>query len=351
VVWQHWQERSSAGAGATAPAGTLQDLVEQAPVMALLLDGDRRVLAANFAAREFFGVNPSRLPLGLLDATREGRLLEALRGGLHESEIRLTHRQRTVQVRLIPGPQPGDTLMYLVDISELRRLETVRQEFVANLSHELKTPLTSLRLAAESLLGEPAPPPAARKRFAQRVLTEADHLANIVANLRQLAQIEAGHLALALSHFDVRALVMEAAERMRLDRPLDISMPAGLEITADRTKMAQVLDNLLDNAAKFSPPGSPIEVEGALDNQEFRLLIRDYGPGISPEHWPRVFERFYKVDPARSRGTTGSGLGLSITKHLVIAQGGRVWTEAARDGGQRFCLSIPLPINDTITNR
>src|SRR2546427_276033 len=87
------------------------------------------------------------------------------------------------------------------------------------------------------------PPPAARKRFAQRVLTEADHLANIVANLRQLAQIEAGHMALALSHFDVRALVTEAAERMRLDRPLELSMPAGLEITADRTKMAQVLDN------------------------------------------------------------------------------------------------------------
>ncbi|HXM58030.1 MAG TPA: ATP-binding protein, partial [Candidatus Dormibacteraeota bacterium] len=255
----------------------------------------------------------------------------------------------------------GDTLLFLTDVTELRRLETVRQEFVANLSHELKTPLTSLRLAVESLLGEPAPPAAARRRFAARALKETDHLANIVANLRELAQMEAGHSVLALTRFDVRELVTEAADRLSLDRPLHLDMPRRLEVTADRTRLAQALDNLLDNAAKYSPPGSPIEVHAALDAVEFRLTVRDHGPGISPEHWPRVFERFYKVDPARSRegdvasrptrATTGSGLGLSITKHLILAQGGRVWTEAAREGGQVFGLSIPMPIavNDAIT--
>ena len=361
MIWQRWRQRLRGEDGPPpAPAGPFEDLLEEAPVVALLLDRDRRVLAANQAARRFFRLEAGQLPLGLLDATREGRLLEALRAGAPESELRLTHRQLTVQVRLVPGPKPGDTLLFLTDVTELRRLETVRHEFVANLSHELRTPLTSLRLAVESLLGEPAPPAAARRRFAARALKETDHLASIVANLRELAQIEAGRSVITLSRFPLRELVTETADRLRLDRPLELRIPDGLHVTADRTRLAQALTNLLDNAARFSPPGSPVEVEATTDGHEFRLTVRDHGPGISPEHWPRVFERFYKVDPARSRGgdaaregraTTGSGLGLAITKHLVLAQGGRVWTEAARDGGQVFGLAIPCPIavNDGIT--
>ncbi len=356
VILDRWRERLRR-AGETSPSlpGPFEDLLEEAPTIALLVDGDRRVLAANQAARRYFRLEPQQLPLGLLDATREGRLLECLRAGTPERELRLTHSQLTVQVRLVPGPAPGDTLMFLTDVTELRRLETIRQEFVANLSHELKTPLTSLRLAVESLLGEPAPRPVARRRFAARALKETDHLASIVANLRELAQIEAGRTALTLSRFDVRELVEEADQRLRLDRPLELSIDRDLHVTADRTRLAQALDNLLDNAAKFSPPGSAIEVEATLDQRELRLTVRDHGPGISPEHWPRVFERFYKVDPARSRdgddwtragsrATAGSGLGLAITKHLVRAQGGRVWTEAARDGGQVFGLAIPAQI-------
>jgi len=364
VIWDRWRERLRVEGEPALPAcGPFEDLLEEAPVVALLLDRDRRVLAANEAARRFFRLEAQQLPLGLLDATREGRLLEALRAGTPEGELRLTHSQLTVQVKLVPGPQPGDTLMFLADVTELRRLETVRQEFVANLSHELKTPLTSLRLAVESLLGEPAPPAAARRRFAARALKETDHLASIVANLRELAQIEAGATVLSLTRFDVRQLVQETADRLRLDRPLRLSIPDGLHVTADRTRLAQVLDNLLDNAAKFSPTGSPIEVDAGVDGDEFVLTVRDHGPGIPPEPWPRVFERFYKVDPARSRddgdaargggrATTGSGLGLSITKHLVRAQGGRVWTEAAREGGQVFGLALPtnVAVNDTVTS-
>jgi two-component system phosphate regulon sensor histidine kinase PhoR len=364
VVWARWRQRLRGEDGELAqrPAA-FEDLLEEAPVAALLMDRDRRVLAANEAARQFFRVESDQLPLGLLDATREGRLLEALRAGTPESEVRLTHSQRTVQIKLVPGPMPGDTLMFVRDVSELRRLETVRQEFVANLSHELKTPLTSLRLAVESIGGEPSPPVAARRRFAARALKETDHLASIVANLRELAQIEAGHTSLALSCFDVCDLVAEAADRLRLERRrLDMCIEEGLKITADRTRLAQALGNLLDNAAKYSPPDSPVEVAAGMQGGEFRLTVRDHGPGISPEHWPRVFERFYKVDPARSRvgdgargvtrATTGSGLGLAITKHLVRAQGGRVWTEAARDGGQVFGMAIPVPIvvNDNLTS-
>jgi signal transduction histidine kinase len=307
--------------------------------MALLLDSERHVLAANRAAREFFAIDPARLPASLLEITREGRLLEALRAGSPEGELRLSHHKRIAQARLVPGPLPGDTLVFLVDVTELRRLETVRREFVANLSHELKTPLTSLRLAAESLLGDPPAP--TRERFAQRVVKEADHLAGIIANLRQLVEIEGGVMAVQLTRFQLAELISETAERVGLDRPLRVRAPDGLEVTSDRTKLAQALGNLLDNAVRFSPPGSLIEIEAVEAGAELQITVRDHGPGISPEHWGRVFERFYKVDPARSRATTGSGLGLAITKHLLMALGGRVWTEAAPGGGQIFGIALP----------
>jgi two-component system, OmpR family, phosphate regulon sensor histidine kinase PhoR len=307
--------------------------------MALLLDSERHVLAANRAAREFFAIDPARLPASLLEITREGRLLEALRAGSPEGELRLSHHKRIAQARLVPGPLPGDTLVFLVDVTELRRLETVRREFVANLSHELKTPLTSLRLAAESLLGDPPAP--TRERFAQRVVKEADHLAGIIANLRQLVEIEGGVMAVQLTRFQLAELISETAERVGLDRPLRVRAPDGLEVTSDRTKLAQALGNLLDNAVRFSPPGSLIEIEAVEAGPELQITVRDHGPGISPEHWGRVFERFYKVDPARSRATTGSGLGLAITKHMLMALGGRVWTEAAPGGGQIFGIALP----------
>jgi signal transduction histidine kinase len=118
-------------------------------------------------------------------------------------------------------------------------------------------------------------------------------------------------------------------------------IPAALTITTDRPKLVQALDNLLDNAAKFSPRGTPIDVHAEFAGDEVRLSVRDHGPGISPEHWSRVFERFYKVDRARPREAGGFGLGLAITKHLVQVLNGRIWTETARDGGQVFTIALP----------
>jgi two-component system phosphate regulon sensor histidine kinase PhoR len=229
--------------------------------------------------------------------------------------------------------------MFLTDMTELRRLATVRQEFVANLVHELKTPLTSLRLAAESLTGDPAP--SVRKRFAERVVKEADLLTKIIDNLRQLGEIEARSMAVDATEFDLAELVRESVARLGIDRPVNTDIPTALTITTDRPKLVQALDNLLDNAAKFSPPGAEIDVHAEVAGNEVRVSVRDHGPGISPEHWSRVFERFYKVDRARPREAGGFGLGLAITKHLVQVLGGRIWTETAREGGQVFTIALP----------
>jgi two-component system phosphate regulon sensor histidine kinase PhoR len=321
------------------PVNSFAEVLEDAPVMALLIDAGRGVIDANSAARSFFEIDPARLPASLVEVTLEGRLVEVLTAAETQVDIQLVHHRRTVRCTLIPGPRPLQTLMFLADITELRHLATVRKEFVANLVHELKTPLTSLRLAAESLMGDPALKD--RQRFAERVVKEADLLTKIIDNLRQLGDIEARSMTLAMTLFDLGELVSESIVRLAIDRPVNTDIPPGLAITSDRPKLVQALDNLLDNAAKFSPPGTPIDVHAEIAGEEVRISVRDHGPGISPEHWSRVFERFYKVDRARPREAGGFGLGLAITKHLVQVLHGRIWTETAREGGQVFTIALP----------
>jgi two-component system phosphate regulon sensor histidine kinase PhoR len=340
VIWDR-RRRDDEPAPPPAPPqrDLFPDLLEHAPVMALMLDADHRVIGANAAARSFFDIDPDRLPASLVEVTLEARLLDIIDATEPELEAHLVHHRRVVVSRLVPGRRAGETLMFLTDVSELRHLATVRQEFIANLVHELKTPLTSLRLTAESLLGDPAAKD--RRRFAERVINEADLLSKIIDNLRQLGDIEAGSMAVDISRFDLGELVRDSVTRLGIDRPVNADIPPDLVIATDRPKLVQALDNLLDNAAKFSPPGTSIDVHAEVVADEAVLSVRDHGPGISPEHWSRVFERFYKVDRARPREAGGFGLGLAITKHLVQVLGGRIWTEAARDGGQVFFIALP----------
>jgi two-component system phosphate regulon sensor histidine kinase PhoR len=315
------------------------EVLEDAPIIAMLLDAESRVLNANLAARNFFSIDASRLPASLVEVTLESRLFEIVTTEETSAEANLVHHRRMVRAHLVPGPDAAEKILFLEDITEVRRLATVRQEFVANLVHELKTPITSLRLTAESLLGDPMPKD--RRRFAERLVREADLISKIIDNLRQLGDIEIGAMAVDLSRFDIGELVADSVARLGIDRPVNMLIPQGLVVETDRAKLVQALDNLLDNAAKFSPPGTTIDVEAVVAGDEVVLSVRDRGPGISPEHWSRVFERFYKVDRARPREAGGFGLGLAITKHLVQVLGGRIWTEAAREGGQVFYIALP----------
>jgi two-component system phosphate regulon sensor histidine kinase PhoR len=324
------------------PRDLFAELLEHAPVMALLLDAENRVVGANEAARAFFEIEPARLPASLVEVTLESRLFDVVRLGQPQAEAQLVHHRGTVLSQLVAGRREGEQLLFLTDITELRRLATVRQEFVANLVHELKTPITSLRLTAESLLGDPLPKD--RKRFAERLVKEADLISKIIDNLRQLGDIETGAMAVDVSEFDLAELVQESVGRLGIDRTVNTTIAADLIISTDRPKLAQALGNLLDNAAKFSPPGTAIDVQAEVRQSDVVISVRDRGPGISPEHWSRVFERFYKVDRARPREAGGFGLGLAITKHLVQVLGGRIWTETAREGGQVFFIALPRQV-------
>ena len=338
MIWSRWRrlQRPEEPPPEERP---FDDLLEEAPVPALLLDRDELVVAANAAARSLFRIDLDRLPLGLVEATREANLATAVNAGRPTNDLRLTHRRLLVRTQVAPGPEPGSSLLFISDITELRRLERVRQEFVANLAHELKTPLTSLRLAVESLQQEL--PAETRRRFQERALREVDYLSLVIDNLRQLSELEAGPAPQHWERFDVAALVTEVTERLLVSHPLRLDIPAGLEAVADRARLAQALANLIDNAIKFSPADQPVEVAAGLEDQDLVLRVRDHGPGISPEHWERVFERFYKVEQAHSRDVAGSGLGLSMARHLALSMGGSVWTEAAEDGGQVFGIRVP----------
>ncbi len=343
MIWDRREAIEGRG-GAHVTNDLFADLLEHAPVAVLLLDAANRVIAANEAARSFFEIDMSRLPASLVEVTLESRLLDVVGSEGLEHEVQLVHHRRTVLARVVPARRQSETLLFLTDITDLRHLARVRQEFVANLVHELKTPLTSLRLTAESLLGDPLPKD--RKRFAERVIKEADLLSKIIDSLRHLGDIETGVISLDITRFDLAELIDDSLTRRALDREIHIDVQRDLVIASDRAKLSQALGNLLDNAAKFSPPGTPIDLTVSA-NGEIVISVRDRGPGISPEHWSRVFERFYKIDRARPREAGGFGLGLAITKHLVQALGGRIWTEAARDGGQIFSIALP---NQVLTN-
>src|SRR6202790_5055094 len=270
-----WDRRRDTGPleSNLAPRDLFAELLEHAPVMAILLDAENRVVGANEAARDFFEIEQSRLPASLVEVTLESRLFDVVRLDQAQAEAQLGHHRATVLPQLVPGRRDGETLLFLTDITELRRLSTVRQKFVANLVHELKTPITSLRLTAESLLGDPLPKD--RRRFAERLVREADLMSKIIDNLRQLGDIETGVMAVDASDFDLAELIHDSVARVDTDRTVNTSNPPNLVISTDRPKLAQALGNLLDNAAKFSPPGTAIDVKAEVTGDEVVLSVRD----------------------------------------------------------------------------
>jgi len=244
-------------------------------------------------------------------------------------------------------------LVVLHDVTRVRRLEVVRSEFVANVSHEMKTPITAIKGFVETLLEEEQPTAEENRRFLQIVLRQADRLQAIFEDLLTLARMEGNddRQKIDRSWSRARSVVCGAVEACQ---PKAISQQVAVETKCDGDLYAmvnaplleQALVNLIDNAIKYSPEHSRVRVEAVMADQELTLTVRDEGSGIPAQHVPRLFERFYRVDRARSREMGGTGLGLAIVKHVVQAHGGRVDVTSQVGQGSTFQLVIPQPAEE-----
>ncbi len=306
----------------------------------LAADARGRVVSANPAARQLLGYDPDvPLPdlrqLFRVKAAREV-VDQVIQGdSVLGREVELDGQTVLMSARALPA---GGAMLVLHNQTELRRLEAVRRDFVANVSHELKTPLTSISGYAETLLGE-SPDAGTTRRFLEVILSNARRMQRLVDSLLDLSRIESGGwrprpepLTVAVVARELWAGMAGRAGARRI--AFDTEIAAGAEtVFADADALRQVLTNLLDNALRYAPEGGRIFCAAARRTADdagdgVAISIGDTGPGIPIEHLPRIFERFYRADPSRSREEGGTGLGLAIVKHLVEAHGGRVWAES-----------------------
>jgi signal transduction histidine kinase len=239
----------------------------------------------------------------------------------------------------------GGAVLVLHDLTELRRLEAVRRDFVANVSHELKTPLTSICGYTETLLAD-QPDPAIARRFLEVIHANGRRMQRLVDDLLDLSRIESGRWQPDPEPLDVEEVAGEVWASLgdRAERSgvrLEVEAEAGAVLVADREAVRQVLLNLVDNALRYTDPGGVVSCRVRRERGGVALVVSDTGSGIAGEHLPRVFERFYRADPSRSRDEGGTGLGLAIVKHLVEAHGGRVSVESALAEGATFRCWFP----------
>jgi two-component system, OmpR family, phosphate regulon sensor histidine kinase PhoR len=238
-------------------------------------------------------------------------------------------------------------VMVLHDTSELRRLERMRQEFVANVSHELKTPLAVVKSCVETLLDGAVEDPVERGPFLHQISEQGERLSTLIHDLLSLARVEAGNEVLNPESLPIAEMVSACIDRhsaRALAKHISLHVDANrepLSVWADEESLRQILDNLVDNAVKYTQDGGEIRVSWLGNNTEVILSVADNGPGIAERDLPRLFERFFRVDRARSRELGGTGLGLSIVKHLAHAQGGRVQVTSEVGRGSTFTIIMP----------
>jgi two-component system sensor histidine kinase SenX3 len=240
------------------------------------------------------------------------------------------------------GRRHGETV---TNVAETEALDAVRRDFVANVSHELKTPIGALQLLAEAL-SEGATDPAVTRDFAQRIQREAQRLGRLVQDLLELSRLEGAAAQPPLQPTSVDAVIREALDCSALAAEaagVTVVVPprTGLFVAGDESQLVTAVGNLLDNAITYSPRGSTVRVDADAGDETVRLSVVDEGIGISEADAERVFERFYRVDPARSRVTGGTGLGLAIVKHIAANHGGHVTVASERSAGSTFTLHLP----------
>ncbi len=323
----------------------------------MVVDGDGTILLMNETLKSLFNINETPAGKKPLEVIRNieiqeivNRVLE-LKGGVESKELSiLLPIEKTLQINATPIVKEEETdgaVLVFHDITELRRLENIRRDFVANVSHELKTPITNILGYSETLLDGALEDKKNAKDFVKIISSDSQRLAHLVDDLLELSRIESGRLNLNVQPLGIEGVVdrvMLALKRQLKEKGILVEKEISKEIhkvKADEDKVAQALLNLIDNAIKYNNEGGSITIS-AIDNGQFlEINVTDSGIGIPEEDCSRIFERFYRVDKARSRELGGTGLGLSIVKHIIQAHGGQVTVKSALEKGSTFSFTLP----------
>jgi two-component system phosphate regulon sensor histidine kinase PhoR len=333
-------------------AGQILDALDDG---VLLLDGAGRLLIANPAARSWFGLPddlrpglPLKRVLGVPQVSALAEQAAETRAPVVGNLTLVFPEPRTLTLRAFPLADRGPTgriVVTMTDITQRRRLEVLRRDFVANASHELKTPVAAVRALAETLLTALPDDPEAGRRFAERIGREAERLDALTRDLLDLSRVERG--TLDVEPVDLVGLVKEVvggyADRAE-ERHIKLSteVEPGVALRGDRAQLGLLLSNLIDNALRYTPAKGAVCVRLNAAESRAVLQVSDTGPGIPAGELSRVFERFYRVDKARARQTGGTGLGLAIVRHVAEAHGGTVRVDSELGRGSSFTVSLPL---------
>jgi two-component system, OmpR family, phosphate regulon sensor histidine kinase PhoR len=330
-------------------AGILEGMQEGV----LLLDAKRRIVILNPTLREMLLLPADAVGKPLLDVVRNAELRDLFDAAARDDEPttqeveigNIKPRRLLARIARMPGAA-RQVVAVFVDVTEVRRLESMRRDFVANVSHELRTPVTAIRSAAETLIDGAANDPAASQAFISIIDRNAQRLQSLVEDLLDLSRIESRGFRLNLEPIELKPLFSQvlglfreraSKKKVQIEERFAGDVPA---VRGDRRALEHVLTNLIDNAVKYCGSDSHVRLSVAVSPESVTVSVADNGPGIDERHLPRIFERFYRVDPGRSRDVGGTGLGLSIVKHLVEAMGGHVSVESKLGAGTTFSFAL-----------
>jgi signal transduction histidine kinase len=310
----------------------------------LLLDGGWRAVFSNDALERHLGSRPAALAQLHPPALRELVRRAAEARSPDASEVELGSPARWLRVNVTPAGDDGSVLLVVADVTEAKRIDEIRRDFVANASHELKTPSASIQAAAETLVSAAANDPGAVPRFAEQLHRDAYRLSRIVSDLLDLSRLESGSDLQDDIHLD--AVAREEAQRFddlveRTGLSLSLEAERVPPVRGSARDLSLLVRNLIDNAVRYTRGGGRVDVAVASANGDVMLRVSDTGLGIPSRDLSRVFERFYRVDPARSRDTGGTGLGLAIVKHVAENHGGEVSIESELGRGTTVQVRLP----------
>lgn len=321
----------------------------------IIVDDNNQVRLINPAALRLLNTDKEKAEnRSFAEVVRHHRLIElwqtALREQTEQTAAVEIGRDLFIQAVITPFSTQAEKshLIILQDLTQIRRLQTMRRDFVSNISHELRTPLASIRAVVETLQDGALDDPPAAQMFLSRAEQEVDVMTQMLEELLELSRIESGQVPLKLMPTAVADLLLvpldrlkHQAERKKIELVLDL--PSGLpRVLADPTRISQVITNLVHNAIKFTQEGDTVTVDAKVQADGVLIRVKDTGSGIDQQDLPRIFERFYKSDQARTRSQGGTGLGLAIARHIVQAHGGNIWAKSKEGKGSTFFFTLPV---------